>query len=473
LAAAAAERVLAADGTYFHAGGPIVRIVKRAGLGLSSELVNDHTLSTVLSARVEWEKKGQGRDWVRSDPPSHVIQALSRGQDRPHLLPLQGLARQPFYGADWRLITTPGYDPGTGIYAAFDRADYDLDDLTRDKAEHALAYLEWLLGEFPFASDCDKSAAICAILTAASRPSLPQAPAISISATRSGSGKSYLAKVMAQAAGPGDPYTVSYPTRADEASKLVLSMLLEKPEVILFDDMQTDWKSFGAINKALTSATTTERLLGSSRTATARTNVLFLGTGNNIEPEQDMRRRVVSIYLAPTSETPALRTYRKEGPLDHVRKNRARVVGAALTIIGAFQAAGQPMAAVPPIGTFEEWSTYCRQPLLWLGQPDPAQSLIEQVTNDSDQQALEEFLDVWFRHFRSTSVMVRQVIAKAREHADLMDALAELSLLDANGPNAGRLGWFLKKNRGRRAGGSWIEQGDSSERRAWRVVGVD
>jgi hypothetical protein len=60
----------------------------------------------------------------------------------------------------------------------------------------------------------------------------------------------------------------------------------------------SDWKPFGAINKALTSHTTTERLLGKSGTATARTNSLFLGTGNNTGPIKDMRRRVVTARLA-------------------------------------------------------------------------------------------------------------------------------------------------------------------------------
>lgn len=94
--------------------------------------------------------------------------------------------------------------------------------------------------------------------------------------------------------------------------------------VILFDDMQTDWKSFGALNKALTSATTTERLLGSSRTATARTNVLFLGTGNNIEPEHDMRRRVVSIRLEPLSATPTLTEFAEEGPVEHTQSGASK-----------------------------------------------------------------------------------------------------------------------------------------------------
>ena len=470
LAAAAAEKVLAATGSYFHSGGPIVRIVDRFGVGVMTDHVNDQTLSAILSAKIDWERKTRGGEWVRCDPPASVVQALRHGQDRLHLLPLSGLARQPFYGPDHRLITTPGYDAGTGTYGIFDNADYPLQEPTRENAERSLQYLSWLLREFPFASEVDKSAALAAMLTAAVRPSLAQAPAFSVSATRSGSGKSYLASLIALMAGPGQPFNVSYPSKADEATKVVLAMLLEKPAVILFDDMQTDWKSFGALNKALTSATTTERLLGSSRTATARTNVLFLGTGNNIEPEHDMRRRVVSIRLAPLTATPTLTEFAEEGPVEHTRKRRGRVVSAALTIIEAFHAAGRPKADVSAVGTFEEWSTYCRQSLLWLDQPDPAGSLIEQVTNDSDQQVLEELLGAWHGNFGSRSMTVRKVVETAERDFDLRDILFELPILDGRGINPNKLGWYLKHNRGRRAGGLRIEPGEHTERRAWRVL---
>lgn len=471
LAEGAVEQVLAADGTFFHAGGPITRIINPDSQGISTELINDQTLVSILSAKIDWEKKTRD-GWIRCDPPPPVVQLVRYGQDRPHLLPLNGLARQPFFGADGKLVTTPGYDVGTGIYADFNSAEYDVSAPDKDRAEHSLTYLKWLLNEFPFASDADRSAALSAILMAAVRPSLPQAPAYSISATRSGSGKSYLANLIALAAGPGDPHNVSYPIKADEATKVVQAMLLERPAVVLFDDMQTDWKSFGALNKALTSPTITERVLGSSRTATARTNVVFLGTGNNIEPEKDMRRRVVSIYLNPPGETPALRTY-KNNPVEHARKHRAKVVEAALTIIGAFQAEGSPMAEVRSIGTYGEWSDTCRQPLIWLGEPDPAQSLIDQVSNDSDQELLAEFLDVWWRVFGGQSMSIRKVALEALERSELMDAIAELPVMDGRYINPGRLGWYMKKNRGRRAEGLRIEPGDGSERRTWRVVAED
>ena len=469
LAVEAGERVVAEDGAYFHAGGPIVRVVDRAGQGASTELVNDQTLAAVLAEKIDWERKGQGGAWGRCDPPPQVVQGLLKSQDRPYLKQISGVARQPFFRPDKTLVTSPGFDPETGIYAAFDPTDYELGEPTPELARVSLDYLNSFLDEFPFVSDADRAAALVAMLTAAIRPSLPQAPAFSISATSSGSGKSYLARIIAYMAGPGEPYNVSYPTKAEEATKVVQAMLLEKPAVILFDDMQTDWKPFGSLNKALTSPTTTERVLGASRTATANTNVLFLGTGNNIEPERDMRRRVITIRLAPPDETPALRSFRHD-PLRIVKLYRARVVGAALCIIGAYIAAGSPKAGLPPIGSYDSWSDFCREPLVWLGEPDPATSLIEQVKTDADLDLLGELFRAWHREHGSAAMTLRKLLASTMHDSELMDALLELPVTDGRHINRGKLGWFLRKVRGRKAGGYRIESAESTERNAWKVV---
>jgi len=83
---------------------------------------------------------------------------------------------------------------------------------------------------------------------------------------------------------------------------------------------------------------------------------------------------------------------------------------------------------------------------------------------------VSEFLDAWFQVFGTASVTVRKLIAKADEHPALMDALEELPVMDGRYVNRGKLGWFISKNRGRRAGGFRIEPGDSSERRSWKIV---
>lgn len=466
--ARAAEEVLASTGAYYVSGGALVRIVNRKAQGITVEQVHEQTLKLVLADMIDWEVRGKDGVAVRINPPHGVVQALLHGQDR-QLPILNGLARQPYFGPDGELISKSGYNAGTGIFGAFDEAEFPMVDPIPETAERCLEYLNDFLKEFEFKSEADRAAALCAILTAATRASLPTAPAFNITATGPGSGKSYLADVITPFAGPEEPYRVSFPERHDEAGKLIITVLREQPPAVLFDDMQGNWKSLGPLNRALSSSTTTERLLGSNKTATVSTRMLFLGTGNHVEPERDMRRRVVTIRLAPKSENPALRDF-SGSPAADLKTARAEPVVCALTIIRAFQAAGAPIPNVKSIGTYETWSLYCRLPLIWLGLPDPAQSLIDQVSKDPDQERLAAFLDVWRWKFGSQSVTVRKLLAKAMQDDELMETLEELPVMEGRYVNRGRLGWFLSKRLGTRAGGLRLEPGESSERNSYRVV---
>ena len=125
---------------------------------------------------------------------------------------------------------------------------------------------------------------------------------------------------------------MSYPTTSEEATKVILSLLLTGPAVIEFDDMDTDWIPHGIIKRMLTAEHVTDRILGVSKTATVSTRTLFLGSGNNVGPIRDLLRRVVTIHLDPRCSTPATIAY-KSSPVEKVTQNRGLYVAAVLTII--------------------------------------------------------------------------------------------------------------------------------------------
>lgn len=468
LAVYEAERVLAETGLYYVSGGQLARLVPTQG-SVQCEVVNSQTLYVVLSEMIEWQRPNAKGDWVTCNPPHHLLNTLIYTQDHKHLQTLTGIAHQPYFDANEQLVTTPGFNPTTGIYASFGVSAYAISAPSKEDAQRSLMMLKAELGEFAFETPEDLSAALCAMLTAVIRPGLPLAPAFNISATSSGSGKSFLASIIVLFATPLHPYVTSYPTTATEAIKVILAMLLEKPPVILFDDMQTDWKPFGAINKALTSQTTTERVLGRSGTATARTNTLFLGTGNNTGPIKDMRRRVVTTRLAPKSN---LRAF-EHNPQKQISKYRSSYVCAALTIIQAFLLHGERDATLTPIGSYEDWSRFCREPLLWLGEPDPASSLISQVQDNTDNEALAVLLKQWRNIYQDESMTVRELISDAARKPKLQEIIDEILVVERGASAPHLLGQYLKRHRGVRVNGLRIEDGYSSERKAWRVLTDD
>jgi hypothetical protein len=196
-----------------------------------------------------------------------------------------------------------------------------------------------------------------------------------------------------------------------------------------------------------------------------------MGTGNNVGPIRDMTRGVVTIKLHHKTATPALETYAGR-PAEMVREDRGKYVAAALTIIAAWKAAGSPKAAVPSIASYGVWSDMCRQPLLWLGRPDPATSLIEQLLHDPDQDQLERLLTAWHAAIGDKPIMLRDLIVEAGDNDELEDALLDLPVTDRDVINRSKLGWYLKRHAGRVVGGFELQPAQCSTRNAWRVVSV-
>jgi RepB DNA-primase N-terminal domain len=363
----AAEKELASRGRHFQAGGLIVSVSTDPTSGDPSIVpTSAPALTRELSVTATWEKyDGRAQGWVRCDPPSRHAAILYDAQSFRHLPPLAGVARQPYFRElDGELITQPGYDKAAQRFGVFDTRQFVIPDPTPDAAWAALTLLESLLTEFHFVAATDKAAALAAIFTAAVRPTLPHAPAFHVRAPVFGSGKTYLCELIGAFAGPGGNAKVSYPMTSEEATKVILSLLLTSPACIEFDDMDTDWIPHGIMKRMLTAETITDRILGISKMATVSTRTLFLGSGNNVGPVRDLLRRVLTIHVDPRCATPATITY-KGFPVDEVRRRRGIYVTAVLTIMQAWRRAGSPRSEADSIVTFSgAWSDFCRYPLM-------------------------------------------------------------------------------------------------------------
>jgi hypothetical protein len=472
----AAEKELANRGRHYQSGSLIVSVSTDPTSGDPSIVpVSAPALTRELSVAATWEKyDGRAEDWVRCDPPTRHAAILYDAQSFRYLPPLAGVVRQPYFReSDGELITQAGYDKTAQRFGVFDARQFVIPEPTPDAARSALALLEDLLTEFHFVAATDKAAALSAIFTAVVRPSLSHAPGFHARAPVFGSGKTYLCELIGAFAGPGGNAKVSYPTTSEEATKVILSLLLTSPAVIEFDDMDTDWIPHGTIKRMLTAEQITDRILGVSKTATVSTRTLFLGSGNNVGPIRDLLRRVLTIHIDPRCATPATMTY-KGFPVDKVRKQRGKYVSAVLTIIQAWRKAGMPTVAADSIVTFGgAWSDYCRYPLMWLGHPDPATALLEQVRHDPDGDALSGLMTEWRMAFSSSATTVRRAVDAAKyNHPNLLDAMREFPVEERGEINRSKLGWILKKNANRIAGGYEFQQSEADGRTAWRVVAV-
>ncbi len=472
----AAEQELASRGRHYQAGGLIVSVSTDPTTGDPSIVpTSAPALTRELSVAATWEKyDGRAEDWVRCDPPTRHAAILYDAQSFRYLLPLAGVVRQPYFReSDGALIAQAGYDKTAQRFGVFDARQFVLPAPTPEAARAALALLEDLLTEFHFVAATDKAAALSAIFTAVVRPSLSHAPGFHARAPVFGSGKTYLCELIGAFAGPAGNAKVSYPTTSEEATKVILSLLLTSPAVIEFDDMDTDWIPHGTIKRMLTAEQITDRILGVSKTATVSTRTLFLGSGNNVGPIRDLLRRVLTIHIDPRCSTPATINY-KGFPVEKVRQNRGQYVAAVLTIIQAWREAGTPRAEADSIVTFGgAWSNYCRYPLMWLGHPDPATALLDQIRHDPDSDALTGLMTEWNTAFGSSPTTVRKAVDWAKSNkSHLLDAMREFPVEERGEINRSKLGWLLKKNANRIVGGFAFQQAEADGRTAWRVMAV-
>lgn len=452
----AAERELAATGNHFQRAGQIVSIFSDPATGETAiRAVSTPGLRKALSEVVHWERFDQRSQAYRPiDPPIDYLHVLSDTQNQRHLPMLKGLARQPFLRPDGSIMAQAGYDTATGMYGVFDETKFMVPDKpNRDAALAALNELTELLQEFSFASDIDRSAALAAILTAAVRPSLAQAPMFHVKAPQIASGKSYLTNLIAAFASHSPTPATSFPANEEECQKLLLSKLIEAPAVLCFDNLTTDLLPHKSLCSTLTDEFISGRILGASKTATVGTRVLFLSSGNNVDPVRDMARRCVTIRLDPACETPAAREFRRR-PVEDVQRERGRYVSLALKIIRAWIVAGRPLTACRPIASFTNWSDLVRQSLLWLEQPDPAGSIFMAMAFDPNSETLGRLLNTWWRIFGNTPTMVRDVVEAASRHSPNPDCVELHEVISDIADERGqisrkRLGRWILRNEGR------------------------
>jgi hypothetical protein len=450
---------------YYQNGGIIVSVQSQSSSQgeVLSTVALDAIAATVELTRIAAWMRYDVREagWVSIDAPTKYASSVVSATQRRHLRPISALSRQPFLRADGTVCRSAGYDSESQIFASFDPDKFPAlpDCPTRIDAETAVQTLLKLLEEVPFKNPSDKSAALSMFLTAAIRPALPTAPGFLINAHSSGSGKSYL-QDMAGTFATSETHlpSAAFMANDEELRKELLSKLLEAPAVIKWDEMKTDLLPVKALLSALTSERVEGRRLGQNQIIKVSTRSLMLFAGNNVEPINDMTRRVITIHIDPQMEDPATREFKRDA-LAELRGDRGLFIIAAFTIILAWQAAGSPYSseAKNTVNGYGLWSDLCRQPLLWLGFQDPAANLFEALKSDPAKDELSRLIDAWENVFGDKFTSVKQAIKEAESRDYLREVLLEVAEGRPNEIDRKKLGYYLKKSLGRPINGRLFE----------------
>ena len=372
-------------------------------------------LTYTLARHVIFERfDKRSEDWVRIDPPEKVAAMLMAGAGDWPLPTVAGIITAPTLRPDGTLLSEPGYDAQTRLYLVEDPA-LRLPPIpaapTREDALAALALILPLLAEFPFVGPADRAVALSGLLTTVARPALMASPLHAIRANTPGTGKSYLVDVAsAFAIGRRCPVIAAGRTE-EETEKRLGAMLISGQPIVSIDNVNGELGG-EALAQITERPLVRVRVLGKSETVEIESRATIFATGNNLILVADMTRRTLLCQLDAGVERPELREFQHK-PVDLVLRDRGAFLAAALTILRAYQAAGQP-GLLPRLASYEQWSDTVRSCLVWLGQADPVATMETTREGDPEAQAIRQLHAHWREIFTlSAGYTSAQIVARA------------------------------------------------------------
>ncbi|MGI4976796.1 MAG: bifunctional DNA primase/polymerase [Janthinobacterium lividum] len=448
------------------------RMTVAAGLTELSQPAMIDLFSTV-ARWVRFDKRSDA--WLPTDPPMMVAAVLLSRIGKWKLPRLAGVVTTPTLRPGGSVLTAAGYDAATRLYHVPDpalRLPAMPSRPTQADAAAALASLRDLLVGFPFKSDVDRAVALSLLITPVVRGALSVAPLHAIKAHTAGTGKSYLVD-LSSAIATGRPCpVVAAAANADETEKRLVGLLLAAFPIVSLDNCNGELGG-DILCQAVERPLIRVRPLGRSDIIEIESRACIFATGNALRVRGDMVRRSLVSELDAEMERPELRQFAQD-PVAEVLADRGRYVGACLTIVLAYLAAGRP-GLLPTLASFEDWSALVRSALVWLGEADPCTSMEAARQDDPELTEMREVLTLWQQHVGTDGRTVRDIAEEASRRApsqmgeptdfaapELRDALLRIAG-DRGTISTRRLGKWLLDHEGRIVGKLRIMRSGSAQ----------
>jgi Bifunctional DNA primase/polymerase, N-terminal len=354
------------------------------------------------------------------------------------LKPFRGITTTPILAEDGSIRSASGYDSTTGLWCHNIPTLSVPDTPSEEDAKAALARIRHAFCTFPFAdgeripdsvlevevidpskpAGLDESSFAVALLTAVCRPCLELAPGFLCEApsfSGAGTGKGMLVKAICIIASGAPPSAFTSGHDADEFDKRLTAALVQARPAIFLDNFNAKELKSDILASALTENPAEVRVMGQTKMVPLHVRTFIGITGNGVQPSEDMARRLIVTRLDAQMENPEERKF-APGFLGDIAIARADLLTDALTI---WRWGRQNKGTIPcgrPLGSYEVWCGWVRDPLLTLGMRDPVDRVAEIKAGDPNRQALCEILDVWWEVHRGEPVKASDLDPKITEH---------------------------------------------------------
>jgi hypothetical protein len=149
--------------------------------------------------------------------------------------------------------------------------------------------------------------------------------------------------------------------------------------------------------------------------ATTDPIALVAVTGNGLTVTEDLARRFILCELDARCEDPETRPF-AAGFLKDIERQRSELLTAALTIWRWGRQ--NTLARGKPLGSFERWAEWCRDPLVALGCCDSVERVEQLKGGDPHRQRDAELFHAWWQHHGAAPMKVNDLADPVKAIAD-------------------------------------------------------
>ncbi|MDE2238754.1 MAG: hypothetical protein KGJ73_02345 [Rhodospirillales bacterium] len=430
--------LLSKTGKVYNQGGFLVRIHNEPGEAVRAVPVTHHAATMwahELCRPVSLDDKGHERPVTFPERGAKMLVDAATDQ----FPPLDGIATTPLLADDGTIRCAEGYDPATRLYCARAPRVSVPERPSRLDAEAALLKLRAVFETFPYADSqritaCDldvvdltqppgeaESAFLAALLTAICRPSLTLAPGAIITAPEisgAGSGKGLLIQAITVIAYGQTPPAFTAGTEKGELEKRIASELLQSGPAFFLDNVNGTALKSDTLASVITERPARVRVFGETRMAELNSTAWIAITGNGLSISEDLARRFLAVELDPKCDDPEARDFPegRDGFLANIKARRAELLSAALTIWRWGRQ--NEMQRGKPLGSFETWASWVRDPLITLGCCDPVEAIAKAKARDPFRLRVSELFEAWWQEHRTAPIKIAELHDSVRAIAD-------------------------------------------------------
>ena len=407
--------------------------------------------------------------------PSHAaalqrpfIDALSDISAAESRMPVgRAINTTPLVAINGKIIAGVGLDRSTGLIHRIEPQLHACLPATPPAAQDVRMALQWLLDEWLVDVKAEPTGKLLVLMLALSmleRVLLKERPAWFVTAGHRGGGKTTLVLMLTMAVFGRMTAAAAWSDNEEERRKALFSYLRQAVATLCWDNIPRGAQiTSAAIEKALTSAEISDRVLGESEFETAPGGTVQIFTGNNIAAKGDMCSRSFRIVIDVDRPDPENRSFVHPDPLGWTMQHRLQILRSLYTIL-VYGCRNRPAGQVAKT-RFKDWWLLCGWPVelaasLIGKNVDCAALLMASESDDDETSAASSMLSTLKAEFGSSPFTAKDIIgiieagapsvgipaaALAKEKADrLLDAFGEMLGRRLDRPTPGTIGKLLR-----------------------------